>query len=88
MLLAVERMYHAGTSNEQNDLCINRLGFPPSGLSLDYRLHQRAEQNLQSSSIPVIPRSRSTFNLSRTCLFVPLSFFWIVPVNYIRQLAL
>lgn len=32
--------------------------------------------------VPVIPRSRSTFNLSRTCSFFPACFFWMVPVSW------
>lgn len=63
-------------------------GKSPCGLSLYYNWYISGIQLGHRKHAPVIPRSRSTFNLSKTCSFFPLCFFWMVPVSYVTGLVL
>jgi hypothetical protein len=60
--------------------------FIPCCLSLDWGSESKQYRNgFDGSNEPVIPRSLSTFSLSRTCSFFPAVFLAIVPVNCRRN---
>lgn len=83
MIFTTKRIDHAEGRTVRRKITKHVMtNFAPGRLSLDFQLIEYIILMNEGNNEPVIPRSRSTLSLSRTCSFFPVSFFLMVPVSY------